>query len=63
MSMETLGASKKRKSYPDESVEEKRGKKRRGGSDTVQFLKEHVVRWSLSLKGKSSRLRKVSSRF
>ena len=39
--METLGASKKRKSDPDESVEEKRGKKRRGGSDTVQFLKEH----------------------
>ncbi|CAH3117564.1 unnamed protein product [Porites lobata] len=41
MSMETLGASKKRKSDPDESAEEKRCKKRRGGSDTVQFLKEH----------------------
>ena len=41
MSMETLGASKKRKSDPDESVEEKRFKKRRGGSDTVWFLKEH----------------------
>ena len=52
MSMETLGASKKRKSDPDESAEEKPCKKRRGGSDTVQFLKE-----------KSLRLRKVSSRF
>ena len=41
MSMETLGASKKRKSDPYESAEEKRCKKRRGGSDTVQFLKEH----------------------
>ncbi|KAL9976892.1 hypothetical protein ACROYT_G014233 [Oculina patagonica] len=41
MSMESLGASKKRKTDPDESVEEKRCKKRRGGSDTVQFLKEH----------------------
>ena len=41
MSMETLGASKKRKSDPDESGDEKRCKKRRGGSDTVQFLKEH----------------------
>ena len=41
MSMETLGASEKRKSDPDESAEEKRCKKRRGGSVTVQFLKEH----------------------
>lgn len=41
MSMETLGASNKRKSDPEESAEEKRCKKRRGGSDTVQFLKEH----------------------
>ena len=41
MSIETLGASKKRKSEQDESAEEKRCKKRRGGSDTVQFLKEH----------------------
>ena len=41
MSMETFAASKKRKSDPDESAEEKRCKKRRGGSDTVQFLKEH----------------------
>ena len=41
MSMETLAASKKRKSDPEESAEEKRCKKRRGGSDTVQFLKEH----------------------
>ena len=41
MSMETFAASKKRKSDPDESTEEKRCKKRRGGSDTVQFLKEH----------------------
>ena len=41
MSMETLGASKKRKSNPDESVEEKWCKKRRSGSNTVQFLKEH----------------------
>ena len=41
MSMETLGASKKRKSDPDGSADEKRCKKRRGGSDTVQFLKEH----------------------
>ena len=40
MSMETFAASKKRKSDPDESAEEKRCKKRRGGSDTVQFLKE-----------------------
>ena len=38
--METLVAPKKRKSDPDESVEEKRCKKRRVGSDTVQFLKE-----------------------
>ncbi|CAH3190652.1 unnamed protein product [Porites evermanni] len=37
MSMETLGASKKRKSDPDESAEEKRCKKRRGGSDTMEF--------------------------
>ena len=29
------------KSDPDESVEEKRCKRRLGGSDTVQFLKEH----------------------
>ena len=41
MSMETFAASKKRKSDPDESVEEKRCKKRRGSSDAVQFLKEH----------------------
>ena len=41
MSMETLAASKKRKSDSDESAGEKRCKKRRGGSDTVQFLKEH----------------------
>jgi len=41
MSMGTLCASKKRKSDPDESAEEKRCKKRRGGSDTVQSLKEH----------------------
>ena len=41
MSMETLGASKKRKSDPDGSADKKRCKKRRGGSDTVQFLKEH----------------------
>jgi len=41
MSMETLGASKKRNSDPGESAEEKWCKKRRGGSDTVQFLKEH----------------------
>jgi len=41
MSMETLIASKKRKSVPNESAEEKRCKKRRGGSDTVQLLKEH----------------------
>ena len=39
--METLGASKKRKSDPGGSAVEKRCKKRRGGSDTVQFLKEH----------------------
>ena len=41
ISLETLGASEKRKSDPDESAEEKRCKKLRGGSDTVQFLKEH----------------------
>ena len=41
MSMEIFAASKKRKSDPDESTGEKRCKKRRGGSDTVQFLKEH----------------------
>jgi len=41
MSMETLGDSKRRNSDPSESAEEKRCKKRRGGSDTVQFLKEH----------------------
>ena len=40
--METLVASKKRESDPDESMEEKRCKKQRGGSDTVQFLKEHT---------------------
>ena len=62
MSMETLGASKKRKSDPDESVEEKRGKKRRGGSDTVQFLREHSE-MEFKLKEKSLKLRKVSSRF
>ena len=39
--METFGASKKRKAEPDESPKEKHCKKRRGGSDTVQFLKEH----------------------
>ena len=37
----SLGASKRRKSDPNESAEEKRCKKWRGGSDTVQFLKEH----------------------
>ena len=41
MSMKTRGASKKRKSDPDGSAEEERCKKRRGGSDTVQFLKKH----------------------
>ena len=41
MSVETLGASKKRKSDSDESAEEKRCKERTGGSDTVQFLKKH----------------------
>ena len=39
--METFGASKKRKADPDESPEEKLCKKRRSGSDTVQFLKKH----------------------
>ena len=61
MSMETLSASKKRKSDPDGSAEEKRCKKRRGGSDTVQFLKEHSE-MEFRLKEKSLRLRKVSSR-
>lgn len=37
MSMETSGASKKRKVDPNESPE----KRRRDGSDIVQFLKEH----------------------
>ena len=41
MSLKTRGASKKRKSDPDGSAEEERCKKRRGGSDTVQFLKKH----------------------
>ena len=41
MSMEIFAASKKRKSDPDESTEEKGCKKRRSGSNTVQFLKEH----------------------
>ena len=59
MSMETLSASKKRKSDPDKSAEEKRCKKRKGGSDTVQ---KSIVRWSLRLKEKNLRLRKVSSR-
>lgn len=40
MSMETFGASKKRKAEPDKSPEEKRCKKRIGGSDTVQLLKK-----------------------
>ena len=55
MSMKTRGASKKRKSDPDGSAEEERCKKRRGGSDTVQFLKKHS---EMDL-----RLRKVSSHF
>ena len=59
MSMETLSASKKRKSDPDKSAEEKRCKKRKGGSDTVQ---KSIVRWSLRLKEKNLRLRKMSSR-
>ena len=41
MWMETLGASKNRKSDPVEAAEEKRCKRRRGDRDTVQFLKEH----------------------
>ena len=40
-SMETFGASKKRKADPDESPEEKLCKNWRSGSDTVQFLKKH----------------------
>ena len=60
--METLGASKKRKSDLDESVEEKRCKKRRGGSDTVQFLKEHSE-MEFKFKERSLKLRKVSSCF
>ena len=39
--MATIGASKKRKFDPVESGKQKRCKKRRGGSDTLQFLKEH----------------------
>ena len=41
MSMKPCGASKKRKSDPDGSGEEEWCKKRRCGSDTVQFLKKH----------------------
>ena len=62
MAMETLGASKKRKSDPDESAERKRGKKRRGGSDTVQFLKEHSE-MEFQFRGEELEVKEVSSRF
>lgn len=41
ISMESLGSTKKRKSDADDS-EVKKGKKRRSGNDTVQFLREHT---------------------
>ena len=43
MSMETFGASKKRKADPDELPEEKLCEKMRGGSNIVQFLKKHRI--------------------